>query len=82
RSPPTISRCLTQGSERLLVKGTIASSVFDRYSTPKQPKKVQASDWMKAGSKTNVTLYEQCIAMPNYNGVLSLLWTEDDEYDY
>jgi len=57
---------------------TIASGYFDRGYVPTTPKIVSASSWMMPGAYQDMRLLEQCIAMPRYEGVLSLLWLDDD----
>ena len=63
---------------------TVASRFFDRRPLPRAPQLVRASSWMRPGKFANIHLQEQCVAMPNYEAVLSLLWAneewdEDDE---
>ena len=42
---------------------------------------IKASAWMMEGGYKDMPIREQCVPMPNYNGVLSLLWAEEDWID-
>jgi Zn-dependent peptidase ImmA (M78 family) len=60
---------------------TVASRFFDKEYVPKSPEIVRASAWMMEGEYRDLPIREQCISMPRYEGVLSLLWVEDDLID-
>jgi Zn-dependent peptidase ImmA (M78 family) len=60
---------------------TVASRFFDKEYVPTSPEVIRASAWMMEGEYSNLPLKEQCISMPRYEGVLSLLWVEDDLID-
>lgn len=60
---------------------TIASRFFDGEYVPTTTEIVRASAWMMEGDYPDLPLKEQCLTMPRYEGVLSLLWLEDDLID-
>ena len=60
---------------------TVAARFFNSESLPKSAQLVKASSWMMPGGYKDIYLHEQCIAMPNYDAVLSLLWVEDEWAD-
>lgn len=60
---------------------TIASRFFNEEPLPHSPQPVRASAWMIPGGFRDRLLREQCVAMPNYEGVLSLLWVDEDWED-
>lgn len=62
----------------LLNDATVASRFFNDEQLPTVPRSVRASAWMMSGEFKDILLQEQCIGMPNYEGVLSLLWVGDD----
>lgn len=59
---------------------TVASGFFDGEPFPRVAQLVKASAWMIPGNFKDIVIREQCVAMGNYDGVLSLLWV-DDEWD-
>jgi hypothetical protein len=68
-----------------LNKYTIAVDFFEGRKLPERPTAVEASCWLAPGRFDGDTMIqEDSHAMPNYNGVLTLLWIDKDierEYD-
>jgi Zn-dependent peptidase ImmA (M78 family) len=60
---------------------TVASSFFDGEYMPTSSEIIKASAWMMEGGYKDMPIREQCVPMPKYNGVLSLLWVEEDWID-
>jgi len=60
---------------------TVASRVFNGEYLPQTSDVVRASAWMMEGGFRDMPMREQCVAMPNYQGVLSLLWIEEEWTD-
>lgn len=65
----------------MIEESTVASRFFDGESMPTSSEIVKASAWMLEGSFKDMPIREQCVPMPNYHGVLSLLWAEDEWID-
>lgn len=65
----------------LVDEDTIAARFFDNDPLPRSPNLVKASTWMEGRNFEDIYIQEQCIPMPNYNGVLSLLWVDEDQRD-
>lgn len=64
---------------------TVAAKFFDTGVVPKGSEIVRPSAWMMEGDYRILPIDEQCISMPNYEGVLSLLWVDQkwiDEEDF
>jgi Zn-dependent peptidase ImmA (M78 family) len=57
---------------------SIAARFYNNEVLPRSPRPVQASVWMEGSSYKDVLIQEQCIPMSNLNGVLSLLWVDED----
>jgi Zn-dependent peptidase ImmA (M78 family) len=60
---------------------TITARFFNSESLPRSAQLVKASNWMMPGGFKDIYLREQCIAMPSYDAVLSLLWVENEWAD-
>lgn len=60
---------------------TVAGRIFDGQRPSKKVLSVRASAWMLPGHFRDILIQEQCIAMPSYEGVLSLLWFDDDDLE-
>jgi hypothetical protein len=60
---------------------TLAGSFFDEGHAQAAPEIVMASSWMMEGDFKDQPIKEQCFAMPKYEGVLSLLWAEEEWLD-
>jgi hypothetical protein len=56
----------------------IAAKFFDGGMVPTSPQSISAEYWMRSGKYRELSLMEQCLSMPSYNGVLSLLWADSD----
>lgn len=61
----------------LVDDATVASRFFEGEALPRSSRLVRASAWMIPGNFRDILLREQCVAMPNYDGVLSLLWVDE-----
>ena len=66
-----------------VAQGTTAWNLFSGHGNLKRPHKSSIDDWMKSRHKIDYDLFDQSIDLGNYNGVLTLLWLEDnfDEFD-
>lgn len=61
---------------------SLAARFFNREPLPESAQLVKASSWMIPGGFEDIHIHEQCIAMPQYDAVLSLLWVEEEWIDY
>lgn len=58
---------------------TIAAEFFRGRPLQPMPGRVDAASWFAPGRfRSDAMIKEHSVAMPRYNGVLSLLWVEDD----
>lgn len=65
-----------------VVSGSTAWNIYTDRGSPKRPIRASIGDWMKSHDSIDLDLFEQSIDMRNYNGVLSLLWLEDNKDDF
>lgn len=57
---------------------TFAHDAFEGTELPNRPEPVAADAWLDGRFDRDATVFEQSRAMPNYNGVLTLLWLKDN----
>jgi len=65
----------------MIEESTIASNFFTGEYMPTSSEIIKASAWMREGGYRDMPIREQCVPMPNFNGVLSLLWVEEEWID-
>lgn len=62
--------------------GTRAALFFEGKPIPKMPKRIVADAWLREGNyRSSYTIQEQSWAIENINGVLTLLWADEDPED-
>jgi len=57
---------------------TFAHDAFAGTGLPNRPEPVPADAWLDGNFERDATVLEQSRAMPNYNGVLTLLWLKEN----
>ena len=57
---------------------TFAHDAFAGTGLPNRPESVPADAWLDGHFEPEATVLEHSRAMPNYNGVLTLLWLKDN----
>ena len=58
---------------------TLATRVYRKVETTARVKRVQASAWFASGQfRSDARIQEQCISMPRFDAVLSLLWVNEE----
>ena len=58
-------------------ESSVAGKVFAGQAPPSQPSSVPLNDWLTRNNTDAESVYEDVIAMPDYDQVLSLLWLDD-----
>lgn len=62
----------------MIDEDTMTARYFTGEGLPTSPEPVEASIWMAPGRFDEILIQEHCVAMPNYDGVLTLLWVDED----
>ena len=57
---------------------TLAHDAFAGVRLPNRPEAVPIDAWLDGTFERDATVYEESRVMPNYNGVLTLLWLKDN----